>query len=66
MATFKELSENIGKVANAVIPIDGKGSSLSLDCEITDCRIIYGRMDFQLKYNEQVFWLSSDRITIKE
>jgi hypothetical protein len=59
-----ELSENVGKSVIANIKIDGSGTKLALQTVVVDARIVFGRVDYQLDYLGQTFWLSSEHIKI--
>ena len=62
MATYKELAENIGKKVAINVPTDGKGAFITINASIIDCRVIYGRTDYQVDFNGQRVWFGSDRI----
>lgn len=64
MATYKELAENIGKKVTINVPTDGKGAFITINAKIIDCRVIYGRTDYQVDFNGQIIWFSSDRIQL--
>lgn len=67
--TAKELSQFVGCKAIATIQVSNS-DRIQLDVTISDCRIVYGRVDYQCLipglggFGSQLFWLSSDWVNV--
>jgi len=62
--TAKELSENIGKDAILTVPF-GKGENLRIPVRVTDCRMVWGRTDYQINFRDQLVWASELQVKIE-
>jgi len=61
--TAKELSRYIGKTATLTVRISDT-ESLKLAVTVVDCRVVWGRTDYQIDYNGQLAWSSDYHVKL--